>query len=133
MEIEFSVTGDPKPQGSKRAFHTKAGGIALVEMAGKPLKDWRQTVTQTAMLAMQQNDWRTATGPVGVTVEFRIRRPKKPTYAYPPRPDVDKMQRALLDALTYAGVWKDDSQVMAVTALKTYSDDPGATVIVWTI
>lgn len=133
MELSFTVDGDPKPQGSKRGFVTKTGKVAMVEMAGKPLKDWRETVTAVAAKAAHDADWMTTLSPVGVLVEFRIRQPKKPTYSYPPRPDVDKMQRALLDALTYAGLWKDDSQVMTITAIKSYSDQPGATVNVWTI
>lgn len=35
-------------------------------------------------------------------------------------PDIDKAQRAILDAFTYAGVWKDDKQVSCVTARRVY-------------
>ena len=79
-----------------------------------------------------------------VTLTFRMPRPKShywtgrrahelrpdaPTW-HTSRPDVDKLTRAVLDALS--GVWwVDDSQVAMVTASKAYSDDgaPGVHII----
>jgi Holliday junction resolvase RusA-like endonuclease len=36
-------------------------------------------------------------------------------------PDVDKLTRAILDACTDAGLWKDDSQVVYLQAAKRYT------------
>ena len=46
-------------------------------------------------------------------------------------PDLDKLERAVLDALT-AVVWVDDSQVAEVDKRKVYADDmpPGVNVTV---
>jgi len=35
-------------------------------------------------------------------------------------PDLDKLVRAVCDAITDAGQWKDDSQVVTITAAKRY-------------
>jgi crossover junction endodeoxyribonuclease RusA len=44
------------------------------------------------------------------------------------RPDLDKLVRAVLDALSEAGVWRDDAQVVSVVARKAYGSAPGLTV-----
>ena len=54
--------------------------------------------------------------PVSVKLEFVMRRPKSaPKRTTPPatkKPDLDKLTRAVFDAITSAGVWDDDSQVV---------------------
>ena len=41
------------------------------------------------------------------------------------KPDLDKLTRALLDALTDAGIWRDDSQAVELHAEKIYHDQAG--------
>lgn len=76
------------------------------------------------------------TGPMKVEATFWLPRPKahyrangqlKPAPWWPVGRvgDLDKFVRALLDALTDAGVWGDDSQVVQLTAEKRYDDGPG--------
>lgn len=72
--------------------------------------------------------------PVGVVATYHIQRPKShyntkgllresaPTHVTS-RPDLDKYLRALLDAIQISGIIKDDSQVVALSAVKVYSDD----------
>lgn len=130
MSITFDVAGEPKPQGSKRAFVTKHGKAVLVESAGEPLKDWRTTVTVIASNEIRRQTWTTVDGPVSVTLNFRMKEPARPKHPTPAvRPDLDKLVRAVLDALTSAGVWMDDSQVVNLTATKTYGQ-PGVEVTV---
>jgi len=127
--MRFSVNGDPKPQGSKKGFVTKSGKVALVEMAGKPLKDWRTLVTFEARQAAAMQGWIPSESPIHLEAVFRMPRPQKPKHRTPAvRPDLDKLTRALLDSITNAGnVWKDDSQVVSMTITKTYGL-PGVTV-----
>lgn len=40
------------------------------------------------------------------------------------RPDLDKILRAVCDALTISGAWNDDRQVVTISAYKTYAADP---------
>jgi crossover junction endodeoxyribonuclease RusA len=37
-------------------------------------------------------------------------------------PDLDKLVRCICDALTDAGVWKDDAQVCVLVAAKRYTN-----------
>lgn len=47
------------------------------------------------------------------------------------RPDVDNLVKAILDAMTRAGVWKDDAQVWLLTVSKVRRTVPRWTVRVW--
>lgn len=64
-------------------------------------------------------------GPVSVRLDFVMPRPKSAPRRFTPpavkRPDIDKLSRAVLDALT--GIcWHDDSQVIALTATKRLAE-----------
>lgn len=122
MILEFTVHGDPKPQGSKRGFVTKNGKVAMVEQAGRPLKLWRDLVTRQAVAARIKQHWSAyAEGPMDVKIVFMLKQPMRPKYAVPAvRPDVDKLTRSVLDSLTDAHIWNDDSQVVHMDVEKTY-------------
>lgn len=133
--VRFQVRGPPVPQGSLRAFVVKGKARLTHDKAG-PIADWRHAIRAAAEPALPPELW---TGPVMVRIGFHLDRPKsEPTHAgrgknrheirtYPDRrPDLDKLVRAVLDALT-GTVWKDDSQVVALTADKDWGT-PGATV-----
>ena len=133
MSLTFSVYGRPAPQGSKRYVGGKrAQGGRFIE-ASKYLPAWRKAVTDAALLAMADAEWVTVSGPVEVDVTFYLERPatisreKRPFPIKPP--DLDKLVRSL-DALTDAGVWEDDGQMVKLTAAKCYADtrEPGANI-----
>lgn len=127
--LRFTVDGEPKPQGSKRAYVVK-GRAVLVESAGQRLKDWRNAIGQAAHVAAIRHGWDTTEDPCIVVLTFRMRKPIKPRWLVPgTRPDLDKLSRSVLDALTTARIWRDDSQVVALTACKVYGD-PGLEVTV---
>jgi Holliday junction resolvase RusA-like endonuclease len=50
-------------------------------------------------------------------------------------PDLDKLIRAVGDSLTDAGIIRDDSRIITITARKLYADDrgPGAVIRVNTL
>jgi Holliday junction resolvase RusA-like endonuclease len=137
--LTFRVLGDPKPQGSKRVL---AHG-AVVESAGRPLKDWRHDVVLAATDELARADDFSPRDPVEVTIVFSLRRPQSHHVAssrenplkigapmmHTQRPDVDKLLRAVLDALTIAGCVPDDAAIAYVCATKTWCDvgeQPGA-------
>ncbi|MEV2222676.1 RusA family crossover junction endodeoxyribonuclease [Nocardia vinacea] len=111
------VPGVPAPQGSKR----HVGNGRLIE-SSKRLKPWRETVTKVA----QQANPPMLDGPVVLGLEFVMPRPKatpktKPTPPAVKRPDIEKLARAIADALT--GVtFADDSQVVAMPLAKRIAD-----------
>jgi Holliday junction resolvase RusA-like endonuclease len=114
--------------------------IQMVESAGQ-LKPWRQTVSLVASQAMFGSP--PLKGPVSINIQFRFARPKghfgtgrnegtvKASAPFVPtgKPDLDKLQRAVFDALTHI-VWLDDAQVVEVKAYKIYAENPGILVLV---
>ena len=121
----FFVPGVPAPQGSKRYV----GNGVMVE-SSKALAPWRKTVAANA-----RRSWTTdpLDGPVALDLEFVMRRPKAwGKNRHDPmtqRPDVDKLARAILDAITGVLVL-DDSQVTTLTAHKRRAH-PGEPTGVW--
>lgn len=133
--LSFTVVGAPVPQGSKRVG--RAGGTGrpvLIDDNGPRLRPWRALITARARdeLGRRGPDPYRPTptdpyrGPVAVRLLFVMPAPTRPTRPWPSvRPDLDKLVRAALDALTAAAVWADDSQVVSLHAAKQYPA-PGA-------
>jgi crossover junction endodeoxyribonuclease RusA len=113
----FFVHGMPQSQGSLRAF--VVGGKPILTSTNKNVGDWRRLIAGTA-----QEHAVMIEGAVYVDAAFYMPRPKslpKKVRHCIKRPDIDKLQRALFDALT--GVfYKDDSQIVGVHVLKKYAD-----------
>ena len=112
------VPGVAAPQGSKR--HVGRG--IMVESSAK-LKPWRESVRWSILEV-----WRGTplAGAVTVDLEFIMPRPAStPKRSTPPamkRPDIDKLCRAMLDAIGSAGIWGDDSQVTTLRAGKRIAE-----------
>lgn len=128
--IVFFVGGVARPQGSKRAFVRPGTTQAtLVEAAGVPLKEWRKLIRYAATLEGRQ-----ILGPVFVSLAFRFPRAKghfgtgknadvlkaSAPSDHTKKPDLDKLTRAVLDAITHV-VIQDDSAVVQLSATKHYS------------
>lgn len=128
--LSFYVDGRPAPQGSKKYMGHRGGKPILLE-SSKSLKEWREKIAWHARQARNNVAHRgvVENWPVGVQLDFYFRRPKSaPRFRRSPivRPDVDKLTRAVLDALTGV-VFKDDSQVVGLHATKSYLDDDSTT------
>lgn len=123
------VPGTPVTQGSK----TK-GRFGLYDDNAKTLKPWRRQVTQTALDAQLP----TLEGPLEADLTIVIPRPrshfrggrnahllKASAPAYPIGAgvgDSDKYARAIFDALADAGAYGNDTQIVAFTIRKQYTD-----------
>lgn len=138
------VAGVPAPQGSKRGYARRGRGgklhVSLVESSER-VKPWREDVQQAFIALPYGASVLTrfpAHRPVVIKIVFVMPRPKatpktKATPAAVKKPDLDKLIRAVLDALTktdtWAGVYADDSQVVTVAAHKRVAElgeTPGA-------
>lgn len=122
----FYVAGTPKPQGSIRAF--VRGGRAVLTSTTKGLHEWRDTIRKEADHALA-NGGKVLSGPVAVRLTFYLQPPKshKPSGEgvddpVSKRPDIDKLSRAALDALTGVA-YHDDSQVAELAANKLYATE----------
>jgi crossover junction endodeoxyribonuclease RusA len=115
------VHGEPAPQGSK-SFKGYRGGKAILVESSKKLKPWREAIVIAAkeVMSIQSLNKPGFSGPVVVSVEFYRDKPKSAKKKVWPdtKPDIDKLVRAVLDALTIAEVIKDDSLVVDLRALK---------------
>lgn len=126
--------GKPSRQGSKIPGRSaKTGKLFVREEAGQALKDWRANVRECAIAARDGQDM--MTGALRLTVVFFVPRPKSVSVSSRPlptvAPDLDKMVRAVGDALKEAAVYKDDSQIIEIIAAKHYATEkadhaPGA-------
>lgn len=114
----FSVEGAAKPKGSTRAFIPKGWSRAIVTAASPKTKIWEKQVRLKAI----QEGFSEQPGPFRVALQFVLPRPKrlKENPKHTTRPDVDKLSRCILDALTGV-VWLDDAQVVALRASKRYA------------
>lgn len=120
LDIQFNVPGIPKPQGSKRGFVVK-GRAVLVESSGQAHKDWRAVVALAGSEAMADNQ--PFEGPLRITLSFNLPRPKShgKKVTFPDhRPDIDKLARSVLDALTHV-CFVDDGQVTTLFARKRWA------------
>lgn len=59
-------------------------------------------------------------GPVEASIICAVERPKS-TNLPAPRPDADNYAKAVMDAMTQAGVWKDDSKVVRLAITKRWT------------
>lgn len=125
--VQFTVPGIPVPQGSLRAFRG-AGRHPIITSDNKRTRPWKLHVTVLAREALAGKSF-CRDQAVAVHIDFVMPRPPSaPRRRELPitKPDVDKLVRAILDALTDAGAWEDDCQVVSVQAKKDYGPQPQA-------
>ena len=131
MKLAFTVFCRPEPQGSARAFIPKGWSRPVITSANKELKSFRQQVSVVAHSAMitKQKESNYLLQPfekkasVRMILKFYFHRPKskKSTAAMTTRPDLDKLVRAIGDALI--GIcYHDDSQVNDLQVKKLYGE-----------
>lgn len=126
----LEVAGTPAPKGSVSGFvvnNKKTGKPRAVVTHSDKSKKWEKAIREYL-----SEQFRAFTGPVSVELWFFLSRPKTVTRPYPSTvPDLDKLERAVLDAL--ATVWEDDSRVVDLDTHKRYADEefpPGVLIFV---
>ena len=128
------IPGTPQQQGSKRSL---GAGRPFIE-ANRNLAPWRADA-----IAYLQAEWRgrgPITEPVSLDVAFDFARPAShygtgrnagvlkdsAPSAKATAPDLDKLCRALGDALTQSGVLRDDALIVEWVARKQWARKPDA-------
>jgi Holliday junction resolvase RusA-like endonuclease len=142
--LEVLVPGTPIPQGSKRAIMSRSTQRPIVVDANRVgLAEWRADLTAYLMREAGEQGWPTQVNPVNVRIVFTLPRPAghylpangkrsvpvlraDAPYWHTKAPDIDKLTRAVLDAMTDSHVVKDDSLVVGLRVTKVYGDHPGA-------
>lgn len=129
-QIKFTVYARPEPQGSVRGFVHQ--GVfdkkprAIITTNNKKLKPYRQELSHTVIAAMLEAGVTPPMAgkhvPVSVVLDFYLERPpsipKKRTFIVV-KPDIDKLARSTLDALT-GNLFLDDAQVVELSVRKHY-------------
>ena len=139
--VTFTVEGLPQPKGSTKAFVPKSWAMAAAALGRTPravttsdnpkAANWQQLIASQAQRAAAGELF---VGPVRVTVIFRLPRPAsapRRVVQHVTKPDIDKLARACLDALTGI-VFADDRAVVELRAKKVFAIDhlPGADITV---
>lgn len=143
MKAEFVVLGIPIPQGSQ-VYSTTKDGRAYGRYANQThLMRWRESVAQAAWRATNGEQFH---GAVQVKMLFYFDRPKShytskgllkpgvPTFVTK-KPDIDKVARAINDALESAILMDGDETICGLIAHKYWADDhpQGVRIIVETL
>lgn len=129
--IKFAVSGIPKPQPRPRAFARNMGGgkfAARVYDAGTA-EGWKAAVAIAAKPLLPTEPTMEA---LAVKIDFLMPRPKGHftskgalTKSAPLQPcnkdDLDNLAKAVLDALTQIGMWRDDGQIVQLSLSKQYA------------
>lgn len=128
MNLAFAVYTTPAPQGSMKAFVIK--GRARVTSDNKKTMPYRHAVTQIARRELADRNLNEPMAakhvPVSLLLDFYLAKPAsipKKRVAPAVKPDIDKLCRATLDALTGV-LFADDGQVTEIRARKHYATGP---------
>ncbi len=129
MAVTFTIAGEPVPQPRPRV--STRGGFARAYVPKEhPVHAYRQSLAAAARAAGLGE-----TGePLNVVIDAVFARPKshltktgvKPTAPRLPRPDVDNLAKAVLDALQ--DVIGDDTNVARLVVEKSYGQEARTTV-----
>lgn len=133
--VTFRVDGVPAPKGSMRAFVVR--GRAVTTEDNVHTRPWAALVKDAARQVCPLSEPVPFVRGVAVhlSVTFILPRPAslpKKVTGHTKKPDLDKLARAVKDALTGV-VWSDDSQVVTALLGKRYAaaeEGPGALVAV---
>ncbi len=139
--ITLDILGTPAPKGSSRAFMNRSTGRAVLAPGGSAvnalkIKAWSTSVREQALLALPEQCVEPVfvNTPLVVVIVFRMARPSghwgkgknagkissKAAAAPMSKPDIDKLVRATLDALTGL-VFDDDSRISQLSAVKEWA------------
>lgn len=142
--LAFTITGEPKGQPRPRAFARKMGSIHVARFYDSDVADeWKRAVQIVVLDASIVQKWPLTLGPVAISMCFSLPRPKshfgaKGLKASAPvhhsgKPDADNLAKLVMDQITKSGrIWKDDSQVVSLTAHKLWAsgNESGCSVLI---
>lgn len=128
--FSFVVLGDPIPKGSAKAFrHRHTGKIIVQQSNREKQKPWAERIGRTAI----QAGCKPAAGGVTLGLKFFLKRPKAHSgknglrlsapQTHTTKPDIDKLLRCVMDALTGIA-YLDDAQVVGFSRLSKEYGEP---------
>ena len=135
MNLKIRIIGIPATAGSFVPRKRKNGSLYLLRSGSQKHKEWRQTAEFTIRQAVKLWEWEVAQDDqYSVSLSFLLPKPKSVSRAQPNvKPDIDKLCRSTLDALTVGKAIDDDARIIQLTACKTYAteaEQPGCYITV---
>lgn len=132
MRLYFTVYGIAHAKGSMRAFVPRGHKYPIVTDSNRSVKSWALLVAERASAAIAElpsAERQVDDGPVRLSVAFYLPRPKKyakqrAPVAHVVKPDLDKLTRAIFDALTGIA-YRDDRHIVEAVLGKFYVDVDG--------
>lgn len=123
--ICFSVTGEPQPKGSFRPGYNTSTKKYYLKNDCSRTGPWQTLISLIAKGHKPRGGpW---AGPVALQLHFRFKRPKSHPKSssqwHSVKPDLDKLTRAVKDALTGI-IYEDDARVVRCIVEKKYGE-PG--------
>lgn len=123
--IRLVVHGVPEPMGSKSAFVQNGRAVMREGSSSKKnaaVREWQRAVADAARAHLAGHPRSPLSEPVSVSLTFLFPPVKSDPYRtmHATKPDLDKLTRSTLDALTQAGLLADDALVCDVRARKRY-------------
>ena len=134
--ISFTIAGNPISKGSLTRMPNGAMLPSGSANSRRRFGEWRTDVKNAAISAMADRE--PSERAIRLLVEFSLPYPTSSVRKYQlgwlpciKKPDIDKLLRGLMDPMTKV-VWRDDSQVIYVTANKVYAWQgiPGARITI---
>lgn len=134
-QLTFRAFGVPVTQGSMNAYR-RGDRVVMTHSRSRELTAWRADVAEAAYVAASLGGWPMGTTEyLGLSLRFLFRRPashigqrvsvRASHRAAMPGPDLDKLTRAVLDALTGV-LYDDDRRVVVIHARKCWTEgEPG--------
>lgn len=133
QRVTFAVRGaEPIPQGSGRVITNQRTQMSQIISDNPRLRAWRRRIRHEAQFHLTEGRGYPLYGPVELHLRFylkaplRVSRAKRHIVEPAVYPDLDKLTRAVFDALskdhgTPGIAYKDDGQVTRVKAEKVYA------------
>lgn len=131
-ELRIVTFGQPQPKGSTRMVGRTKNGVAILVNDCEGYAQWHANVKASGIECMNRNRMKPLDGPLLGRFVFTMRKPKnapKKRRTWPDKkPDLDKLARAVCDALEDGGVLVNDSRIVEFSRLvKVFpAEDPEA-------
>jgi Holliday junction resolvase RusA-like endonuclease len=136
LDISAFIPGDPKGQPRPRAFARKMGSRHVARMYDSDVADgWKRAVDiAIRQVVIEARRAKPSEAAISVVLAFYFLRPKshfdskgrlRPAapQRHTQKPDIDNLAKLVCDRVTRNGlIWRDDSQITIMTAMKFWSD-----------
>lgn len=100
----------------------------------KTSADWKKDIKNQVLAIPERKP--PSHEPLAMRLRFFLPRPTtlpKKTHLHVKRPDLDNLAKAVKDSIGKGVTYHDDSQIVALVAVKEYSPEPGVEIEVWEI